>query len=529
MMNEQPETPVIQITRGRKKLSRIAPNDPRPTIHLTAGQTERIVDEAEDALMKANRGLYQRENLIVTVGHAPALAADGREVVALRIFTRGDHALLEDLAAAARFERFDKRVKGNVAADPPLAIVKTLKQRLGKLRFPILSGVVTAPTMRPDGSILSLPGYDPQTGLLLEPSDVEFQPIPERPTRADAEKAFATLCHLIEEFPFVEPHDRSVALSAILTACIRPSLPTAPMHVFSAPVAGSGKSKLVDLASVIATGHEAAVVAQGATEEELEKRLGSMLLAGVSVISVDNCEHPLGGELLCQMLTQARVRTRILGASETPELSPSAFIAATGNNLLLQGDLTRRAILCRLDPKVERPEMRVFEHEPVATAKAQRGDLVVAALTVLRAYHMSGRPGAPTPLGSFETWSDLVRGALLWMGAADPVESMNEIRKADPSREAIRAVCAQWYAEIGPEVVTVADVIRRAIDMRQGNEFVRPDLREALLAVAGRGGALNSRALGNWLSSQKDRIVDGFSFTRMGDRQGVAAWELRRS
>jgi putative DNA primase/helicase len=282
---------------------------------------------------------------------------------------------------------------------------------------------------------------------------------------------------------------------------------------------------LVDIASAIATGHEAAVVAHGSEEKELEKRLGSMLLAGVSVISIDNCEHPLGGELLCQMLTQARVRTRILGVSETPELSPSAFIAATGNNLLLQGDLTRRAILCRLDPKVERPETRTFKREPVATAKAQRGDLVVAALTVLRAYHMAGRPGAPRPLGSFETWSDLVRGALLWMGAADPVVSMIELRKADPRREAMQAVCAQWEAEIGPETVTVAEVIRRAIEMRHG-ELVRPDLREALLVVAGKGGALNSRALGNWLSSQKDRIVDGFCFTRMGDRQGVAAWAL---
>jgi putative DNA primase/helicase len=69
-------------------------------------------------------------------------------------------------------------------------------------------------------------------------------------------------------------------LSAILTALVRRSLPTAPMHAFRSPVAGSGKSTLVDIASAISTGHEAGVIAQGKSDEETEKRLGSALLAG---------------------------------------------------------------------------------------------------------------------------------------------------------------------------------------------------------------------------------------------------------
>jgi putative DNA primase/helicase len=78
------------------------------------------------------------------------------------------------------------------------------------------------------------------------------------------------------------------------------------MHAFTAPVAGSGKSKLVEVASIIATGHEAPVIAPGATEEELEKRLGGALLAGDTVIALDNCDAPLGGVLLCQALTRRR-------------------------------------------------------------------------------------------------------------------------------------------------------------------------------------------------------------------------------
>lgn len=153
-------------------------------------------------------------------------------------------------------------------------------------------------------------------------------------------------------------------MSAILTALTRRLLPSAPLHAFSSPVPGTGKSLIVDTASVLVTGHEAAVTAQGANEEELEKRLVSHLLAGVSAIAIDNCEKPLGGEMLCQMLTQKTVQPRILGKSEAPTLLAGAFVTATGNNLRLVGALTRRAIMFRLDAKIERPELREFDCNP---------------------------------------------------------------------------------------------------------------------------------------------------------------------
>lgn len=413
-----------------------------------------------------------------------------------------------------------------------MMLAKTLKQRFGRLRLPPLTGIVNAPTMRSDGSILTTPGYDDVTGLLFDPLGVEFPVIKGSPTRRDAEHALAQLSSLIESFPFVDEKDRAVALSAILTACVRRSLPTAPLHAFTAPVAGSGKSKLVDIASVIAFGHEAAVLAQGHTEEELEKRLGAVLLSGDGAVSLDNCERPLFGDLLCQMLTQTRVLLRILGKSQTPELSTNTFVTATGNNLVLVGDLTRRALLSRLDPKVERPETRVFESDPVVVAKLRRPALVVAALTVLRAFHVAGRPQVPPALGSFEAWSNLVRGALLWLGCADPVSTMDELRTADPRLDDLRSVVAQWGAHVGCERLTVAEVIKLATERKppdsgDSQDFARPDFREALMAVAGQGGVINGRRLGKWLTANQNRIVGGASFHNAGIRQGVAIWTLR--
>ena len=50
----------------------------------------------------------------------------------------------------------------------------------------------------------------------------------------------------------------------------------------------------------------------------------------------------------------------MLGLSRQVDVPTSALFTATGNNLILEGDLTRRSMRCELDAKVERPELREF-------------------------------------------------------------------------------------------------------------------------------------------------------------------------
>ena len=322
----------------------------------------------------------------------------------------------------------------------------------------------------------------------------------------------------------------------MLTAPVRRSLRTAPAHAFDAPVAGSGKTFLVDIANVIATGQEAGVIAQGSSEEETEKRIGACLLAGVPIIAIDNCERPLSGEVICQMLTQTQVKVRILGVSEAPTLASDAFVTVTGNNPVLAGDLTRRAVLCRLDPQCERPETRIFKNDAVGDTKAGRPELVAAALTVLRAYHVARKPWPDDKrhLGSFEEWSKLIRGALIWTGCADPVASMDKVRDADPLLSEFRDVVAQWQDIIGTDKATVADVV--AIACAQDGaifggsySFTHGEFREALLAGAGRGGAINTKALGKWFTCVKGRIEDGVRFEPAGEKKHAILWRLVRS
>jgi putative DNA primase/helicase len=168
--------------------------------------------------------------------------------------------------------------------------------------------------------------------------------------------------------------------------------------------------------SILATGRNAAVKAQPGTEDELEKRLNSELLQGATIITIDNCEHPLQSAFLCQMLTQETVSIRPLGQSRTVDASTAATVMATGNNQQITGDLIRRALLCSLDARCEHPERRHFDSDAKDVAKAQRGRLVSAALTVLRAWHSAGARIERSPLGGFEEWSQRIRAPLIWLG-----------------------------------------------------------------------------------------------------------------
>jgi putative DNA primase/helicase len=274
----------------------------------------------------------------------------------------------------------------------------------------------------------------------------------------------------------------------------------------------------------------------------LEKRVVALVLAGHAVITIDNTDHPLGGELLCQLLTQPLVNIRPLGGSKNVMVPNTFFLAATGNNLVLVGDLTRRALVGRIDPHVERPELRDFKFDPVALAKRARPMLIVKALTVIRAYAMSGERPTETPLGSFEVWSKMVRSALTWLGEADPCDVMERTRGHDPKLAALRAVAAAWLEAIGADKgVLVRDVRQKAQEtLPRGAAFgdegdpAHPELRDALRAVAAGQGAeyISPTRLGEWLKKNAQRIVscgaDGspYRFAVDGTAHSATKWKL---
>ena len=147
---------------------------------------------------------------------------------------------------AAVFEKYDARRKKWLPTKPPEDIARLILARHSETPFPRLRGVISSPSLRPDGSVFSAPGYDPATQLyLLNPPPLPDMPA--APTHADAEAALLELNGLLMEFPFDGAASVGVTLSAVITPVVRAALGPVPLHAFSSPLPGSGKSYLIDL------------------------------------------------------------------------------------------------------------------------------------------------------------------------------------------------------------------------------------------------------------------------------------------
>ena len=507
--------------------------DLRPAIRVIAGELDRIATEAELALIEARLPIFQRGHDLVRPMTREVSAAKGRQTVSAALQTLDVPSLLDLYCQTAQWQKYDGRSEDWVRANPPPTVAAIHLSRVGRWAVSVISGVVTTPTMRPDGSVLSAAGYDPATRL-YHVADPAFRlpPIPISPTRTDAEQALALLDALLDGFPFVDPADRAVALAALITPVVRGAMQVAPLFAFRATTAGTGKSYLADLVAALSTGRPCPVIAAGKTDEETEKRLAGLLLEGFPILSIDNVNGELGGDLLCQAVERPLIRIRRLGGSDISEVESRATILATGNGLRVRGDMVRRTLLCTLDANMERPELRTFDFDPVATVLADRGRYVAAALTIVKAYRLSGETPLPA-LASFDDWSATVRSALSWLGCADPCETMERAREEDPELEELREVMSLWKRDLGSSGFTVRD-LADAADKREetysggAGDYVRPELRDALLRIGSERGAISTRRLGYWLKGKAGRIVDGQKIVRVGDaHDNIARWGVR--
>lgn len=480
----------------------------RPTLRLKAGDEPYSLDEMERCVIASGFRLYQRAGMLVTPSTAKEVDLDGNEIYVPALHEVTPPGVTDIFSRLIQFERFDGRTKDWHTAALPPSLSVIYASRKARWGLPPLSGLITAPTLRSDGTILDQPGYDARTALLYDPLGVAFPRIPEHPTKEQATAALERLFDLIKEFPFAGRVDRAVVVSGMLTALTARTLPASPIHSYNAPVAGTGKTLLVDLPAILATGRRCPVMPQGQDEVELEKRLTAALLCGINLICIDNCSHPLDSSLLCQMATQDRVSVRPLGSSTTIEIPANVALFATGNNLQIVGDLTRRTLYCTIDSGEVRPEARTFERDCIELCLRDRPEYVTAALTVLRAYAVATDKAPLRPLGSFERWSRRVRDALVWLGEPDVCATIEVVRGTDPKLSSATAVLTEWARLLGPRRVVARDLLTLANDQAiEGAAIVdrHPMLKDALMQVASRAGKLSAAALSNWLGTLAGR------------------------
>jgi len=526
---------------GERELHRIweKVDDGLPTIQLAIGERPRIIAEAIDALEAAAAPLYRRGLSIVNVAKIPAKTSDGSDIVTPSIVTVLGQQLVHELGKAAHWTKFDGRRKEWVPSDVPGDIAAKVAALPNEWLFRPLAGIAATQTMRRDGSLLTEPGYDAATAFLL--FDPPAMPtMPESPTKAEAEAALDLLDRLLDEFPFAFDPDlkkqhsqadnpsRSVALSMLMTPVLRPALaPAVPLHVVQKPAGGSGGSYLCDLAAALATGERCPVLTKSPSAEETEKRLVGAIMTGQPIISVDNCNGDLRSEFLCQAIERPRLQVRALGSSELAHIANAVTCFANGNNIVVAADLVRRTIQCRLDANVERPELRRFERDPLARLLARRGRYVRAVLTLARAYVVAGKPNRPPPFASFDSWNDLVRGSLLWLGCADPCETIEDLAVADPVKNERAEVFQTLAPVLGDRAAghTVSEIIASAKEaIGVGNDGAM----DVLMTIAEDrdSGKISPKRLGKWLSASQNAIAGGYKLQRNDTDKSRTRWRF---
>jgi hypothetical protein len=440
----------------------------RERIEIKGGELASAVAASEAALVKASAGIYQRGGQLVRVAHLDSTSDLGcidRVVGTPVIIPITREYLLLTLSRHIDFARYDERKKSLRSIDPPAAVASLLLSAAGNWKFSELRGIVSAPTLRANGSLLSQTGYDPASGLLLFNDNAAWTAIDERTSRATALGALGELADALSEFEFAgRPTGASAAaaVAAIVTACLRHALPIAPAFGLNAHKPGSGKTTLAHTIARIATGRDAAVMPLADEEGEVRKALLAVLLAADMIVLIDNISTPVDSGALCAALTSAIYKDRMLGGSRTVSLPTGATWLFNGNNLEFVGDLTSRIIMSTLDPQSEQPESRAFRCDITAHVSRHRGNLVRAALTIPLAYFAAGEPDTGAIPSRFAAWDRFVRRPLIWLGAADPLATQAELRGTDPIRAALTAVMTAWSEVFGEEPATVAQVVEVA-------------------------------------------------------------------
>lgn len=270
-----------------------------------------------------------------------------------------------------------------MVCDPPSWHTGVLSDAKDYPHLPVLRGIARQPHLRDDGTIVAVSGYDKLTARFGVFDSRQYD-IPDCPTRADALRALAVLDDVLAEVAFETPVDRAAALAAMLTAAIRPSLPTAPAFLVTAHMPGRGKSFLTRLIGSMSTQQKVPGIAFPGDADEMRKTLIALLIKSPAVINFDDLNGDIvPSEALKTALTEEFIGGRILGLSKDVSASTRTLVLFSGNNIEPVRDMARRVLKICLDPACEEPVTRTFARPYLeAEVRRDRAKYVTAALTI---------------------------------------------------------------------------------------------------------------------------------------------------
>jgi hypothetical protein len=447
--------------------------------------------------LAAQDDLYQRGGVVTTVVRERDVVSMTQPRLAVEIGGR----------VCCLKEETSKQGTHMVEADPPLALVRQVESVVGEVGFRELRGVVDVPVVRRDGSLLMKDGWDRESRLLVRVGGRYDGRVTEVSSDEDVDTCVKVLMHPFRAFPFIGAESRGALLAALLTAVVRPALPTSPAFALDAPAAGSGKTLLGQCLMALAGGGTLYAPLPVKQEEEVAKVLLAVLRDKPKAALFDNQIGLLDSASLAAMLTSENYSGRILGQTAQVQMDTGMLVLFSGNNMAIVGDMTRRVLSIRIDPECEIPALRSFDFDPLREVRTNRENMVIAALRLIRWAKMRN-PTRQGRIGSFEAWDEIVGltvADLAAKGFSDPAGALQTGKDADPRMEttanlmhALRGVFGScWFRSSD-----IMSVIRAR--HHKGHETISGVLEDALPK-------LSAISIGMYLRNRKDTRVDGLT------------------
>jgi hypothetical protein len=392
---------------------------------------------------------------------------------------------------------------------PPREILASVLAAKTWPDIPPLRGVIGAPVLRRDGTLLQKPGYDPGTGLYLA-AKVALPPVPDRPTGAQVAKARSFLLdRFLRDFLWAGEADRANYIALLMTPILRHyTRSLTPFALIDATMPASGKTILTGGPGML---YGQRVLPWTYSEEELRKSITAVLAEQVGCVVFDNLAEGtvIDSAILAQLVTGGVWADRQLGASRTIATVNDRLWMATGNNLQVGGDMASRTIRVHLDPNMPRPEARdqsrfgIPHLDQWITVPANQLTVLWHLLVLVLDWtgHHAPRAGN-LAMRQFTPWAQALGGFLAHHEIPGFLTNIAEIRDIDEDEQRWRGFLGCWHDRHGSARLTAAELRRDGEPPSFSHEA---DGWDGLFITTHTGRLPNPLALGRLLTGQVGR------------------------
>jgi hypothetical protein len=483
----------------------------RPRVRVgTAAETIRVLTDALDARLIPDTYVTDGTPVVVESVSGAADPTAGDEDVALPISASPLRAslLASLLARHADVRKPDTDKTGEaieVEISPPGPVLQAVLARRSWPGLPVLRRIISTPVLRPDGTLLQQPGYDPATGFYLA-TKTQLKPVPERPSPEQVATAREFLFHcFLRDFPWRSEADKANYLALLATPIIRPfTRCLSPFGLIEASMPSSGKTILTGCVGLL-VGQR--VLTWTDSEDELRKSITSVLAEQGGAVVFDNVVegHVIESAVLARLMTERTWTDRRLGSNTAASFPNDRLWLATGNNLRTGGDMASRTVWVRLDPDCPRPEARTGFSIPNLDTWIldPRNQAVVLwhLLVLILDWTAAGAPTATSvpAMRQFTRWAQHLGGFLEHHQVRGFLDNAETGRALDDTAAEWRAFLLAWHNLHGSQPLT-AQQVRGSADT-----IITPDPWAGTFPTTAVGKPITPKSLGRRLTGQIDR------------------------